>query len=149
MHIEAQERFIRRELFEFQRNGISTPSDLNRDVEQVLEMIHQLLFDVALNVNEVKRRCGIRNNNISLHFRRQLGVGIHEYIEHQRTSAAKRLLANEDLEIFVIGWAVGYEHPESFTRAFRRHEGCPPSVFRERMFRNNVKKNCREQTSGG
>lgn len=98
-----------------------------RDVAAVLEFIHHHVFESSLNVNTVKHGCRIGNNNISTRFRVVLGLGIREYIETLRLYAASRLLQGQRFEVYLIAMAVGYEHQETFCRAFRRQFGCPPS----------------------
>lgn len=100
---------------------------LPRDVATVLEFIHSHAFEPSLNVNTVKQRCKIKNNNISTRFRVVLGLGIREYIEALRLCAASRLLQSQRFEVYLIAMAVGYEHQETFCRAFRRQFGHPPS----------------------
>jgi transcriptional regulator GlxA family with amidase domain len=100
---------------------------LNRDVKAVLKFIHTHAFEPSLNVNTVKHGCRIRNNNISTRFRIELGLGIRDYIETLRLYAASRLLQSQRFEIYLVAMAVGYEHQETFCRAFRRHYGCSPS----------------------
>ncbi|MGH7491233.1 MAG: helix-turn-helix transcriptional regulator [bacterium] len=113
-------------------------SALPREVRKILQRIHQDLFEPTLKVFELKRKCGVRNNNISTDFKRAVGMGIREYIEDRRIQAAMRLLSHRELEIFLIGFTIGYEHEESFTRAFRRRMGYTPSQYRREI----VKKEC-------
>jgi transcriptional regulator GlxA family with amidase domain len=117
---------MRREL-EFFLQELPHVSRLPRDVAAVLEFIHAHLFESSLNVNTVKHGCRIKNNNISTRFRIGLGLGIREYIETLRLYAALRLLQDRRFEIYLIAVAVGYEHQETFCRAFRRQFGYPPS----------------------
>ena len=130
----AQERLIDSELDKFKTAipEAELPA-LPREVRTMLQCIHACLFDPALKVFEVKRRCGVKNNNISTTFKRALGRGIREYIEDLRLQAAERLLAHEGLDIFLIGSAIGYAYEESFTRAFRRRLGCSPSAYRKEI----------------
>lgn len=130
-NVDTQKRLIKQELDKFKaalKLEIFSPS---RDIRGMLACIHEHLFDPALKVFEVRRRCGVRNNNISTYFKDALGMGIREYIEDKRIRAAMQLLAHADLEIFLIGLGVGYSHEESFTRAFRRRLGCTPSEYRK------------------
>ena len=122
---EKQDR-MRRELDSL-RQELPQAACLPRDVAAVLEFIHSHIFESSLNVNAVKQGCRIKNNNISTRFRIVLGVGIREYIETLRLYAASRLLQGQRFEVYLIAMAVGYEHQETFCRAFRRHFGCPPS----------------------
>lgn len=119
---------------------------LPRDVREVLDYVHDHLFDPALNVTTVRAGCRLRDNNISTRFRMILGLGIREHIEHLRMLAADRLLRELDLEIYLVAMAVGYDHQETFCRAFHRHFGDSPSRSRENA-RENVKKTHQEMAS--
>jgi AraC-like DNA-binding protein len=101
--------------------------DVPAEVAHAVADIHRHLFDPALDVTAVRRRCGLRNNNISTRFRSVLGEGIREYIERLRLEAASELLASGNLEIFLVALAVGYNHQETFSRAFQRYFGFAPS----------------------
>jgi AraC-like DNA-binding protein len=137
-NIVVQKHLMKQELDKFKAALEVKPSPLSRDIRAMLEYIHQHLFEPTLKVFEVRRQCGVRNNNISTYFKRAVGIGIREYIEDKRMQAAMRLLAHEDLGIFLIGLGIGYSHEESFTRAFRRRLGCTPSAYRKEI----MKKKC-------
>jgi AraC-like DNA-binding protein len=51
-------------------------------------------------------------------------------VDRIRMDHAARLLASGDLPVKAIAAQVGYATPYSFSAAFRRGRGCPPSVFR-------------------
>lgn len=137
-NIVEQKRLIKQELENFKAALELQAFPLPRDVRAILEYIHQHLFEPNLKVIEARRQCGVKNNNITTYFRQLVGMGIREYIEHQRMQAAMQLLAHEELEIFLIGLGIGYAHEESFTRAFRRRFGCTPSEYRKEI----IKKKC-------
>lgn len=100
---------------------------LPRDVARAVQFIHAHLFDAELNVNFLKARCGLRNNNFSTRFRQALGLGPREYIESLRLTAADLLLREEKLEVYRVAVAVGYEHIETFCRAFQRQFQATPA----------------------
>lgn len=127
-------------------NRTVKPGGLPRDVGDVLAYIHDHLFDPDLNVNTVRAGCRLRDNNISTRFRMVLGRGIREHIEDLRMRAADQLLRETDLEVYLVAMAVGYDHQETFCRAFHRHFGDSPSRARENG-RENVKKTCQETAS--
>lgn len=105
-----------------------------RYLRPLLSDIYMHLFDSALTVGAVKHRCGVRNNNVSTHFRRAFGVGPRDYIEALRIDAACRLIRGcPGVEIYLIAMAVGYEHPETFGRAFSRQTRETPSEYRARL----------------
>ncbi len=63
------------------------------------------------------------------------GNGPGAIVEHIRMDHAARLLVHGELPVKAIAAQVGYSTPYSFSAAFRRARGCPPSEFRERTAR--------------
>jgi AraC-like DNA-binding protein len=127
--LEKQER-MEDGLDDFRRSLTELPEDLPWEMREILEHVHENLFDSDLNVSAVRRECRLRNNNISTRFRCSVGLGLRDYIEAARIEAASRLLGHRDLEIYLIAMAVGYDHPETFCRAFQRRKRCTPSEYR-------------------
>jgi len=147
--IEKQER-IDRELERFLSEACPCPAAVPRDVGEILRFIHGHLFDSALNVTAVRQRCGLRNNNVSTRFRSVVGLGLREYIEILRLNAAERLLRCGGLEVYLVAMAVGYDHQETFCRAFQRQFGRTPSEQRLAALapvREDVKTSCKETMS--
>ena len=61
------------------------------------------------------------------------GLGLREYVQRLRLMRAGRRLAfRADTSVTDIAHDSGYDHAESFSRAFRRVLGQSPSAFRER-----------------
>ncbi len=56
-------------------------------------------------------------------------------VESIRMDQAAHLLVNSVMPVKAIASRVGYSTPYSFSAAFRRARGCPPSDFRERFAR--------------
>lgn len=71
------------------------------------------------------------------------GIPVSEYIRCRRMSVAAHQLINTDIKIIDLAWKLGYESPESFTRAYQAFHGVAPSVTRktgayEEFFRASV-----------
>lgn len=61
----------------------------------------------------------------------QLDLTYSELLSQIRFEAARaRLSSGEDVSVTEIGLELGYSDPGSFTRAFRRFAGVPPSMYR-------------------
>ena len=126
-------------------------SSLPREIAEILRFVHNHLFDSALNVAAARRSCGLRNNNVSTAFRVAMGLGLREYIETLRLRAAERLLRVADLEVYLVAMAVGYDHQETFCRAFQRQLGHTPSehrlAARSGVPAPGMQSDCKEKTS--
>lgn len=100
-------------------------------VRPLLAHIEENLFDYNLNTDTLKRRCGVRDNNLAIRFTTALGKSPYAYIEQRRMETACRLLTDTDLHIWQIGELVGYAGIHSFSRAFERWSGVRPSIYRQ------------------
>ncbi|WP_394750822.1 helix-turn-helix transcriptional regulator [Spongiimicrobium salis] len=54
-----------------------------------------------------------------------------QYIHDRKMLEARRLLRYSDLQIKEIGYKIGYDDIQAFSRFFKKHEGVSPSDFRE------------------
>ncbi len=104
-------------------------------ISDMLAYIEGHLFDPGLSVNQLKERCGIRDNSEPIHFHIAVGDPPHAYIEDRRLETACQLLAETDLQVSAIANLLGYSSIQVFSRAFRRWLGEAPTQFRERSQR--------------
>lgn len=102
----------------------------------LLEHIEKHLFDPGLDVNQLKRRCGVRDNSIPIQFHAKLGLPPHAYIEDCRLSTACSLLRDTDLKIWQIASLLGYSSIQVFSRAFSRWAKTRPTAYRRTARRN-------------
>ena len=65
--------------------------------------------------------------------RQRLGLSAARYIEARLFHEACRLLAYTRMGVAEIGYALGFNDPAYFSRAFRRHTGQTPSDYRARF----------------
>ena len=137
MDVLFEERFIQQELQRFKKCLQGQGESFPHDVRKAQLFINEHLFKDWLDVNAVKQFCKLRNNNISCRFRLYVGSGMRRYIEDFRLLAVMHLFQYPELRIYMIALNVGYTHPESFTRAFRRRLGCSPNDFRQRLLRRS------------
>ena len=66
-------------------------------------------------------------------FREVVGVSLHMYVEQQRMTAARQLLAYSDQPVSSVARQVGYADPLYFSTRFRRIFDETPSGYRARM----------------
>lgn len=127
---------IEAELERFRQDLLLLDARLPQNLSGAMRYLQDHLFDSNLNVSTLKLRCDLRNNNVSTIFRSIVGVGIRDYIEMLRLDAADHLLRIGGFEIYLIAMSVGYDHQETFFRAFQRRFGCTPSR-RRNAFRSS------------
>src|SRR5262252_10707138 len=61
------------------------------------------------------------------------GETLGDYLRRRRVEqAASRLAAQPKLSVLQVALSVGFGSGEAFTRAFKAHFGCAPSVWRAR-----------------
>ncbi len=63
----------------------------------------------------------------------QSGLRYTELIQHLRIEMAQDLLKNPDLKVIDVAYAVGYEDPSNFARAYRAVAGTSPREFRKQF----------------
>jgi AraC-like DNA-binding protein len=85
-------------------------------------------------VDAIARRLRVSSRTLQ----RRLGeerTSYQEQLDQVRRTSARRLLANTELPPVDIAFLLGFEEPNSFTRAFRNWERTSPSQWRERATR--------------
>lgn len=101
-------------------------------LKPLLAYIEDNLFDATLDVNQLKRSCGVRDNSVPIQFHSAVGRPPHGYIEDRRLETACRLLADTNLKIWQISELLGYSSIQVFSRAFSRWSGQRPTQFRKK-----------------
>ena len=72
-------------------------------------------------------------NYFSRVFAEAMGMTPFEYIIDRKMEWAKNALIHSGLSIEEIVEAIGYEHRNGFTIAFKKKYGCPPAEYKRRM----------------
>jgi AraC family transcriptional activator of pyochelin receptor len=83
-----------------------------------------------LTLDAVARACGLNRAKLTRGFRQMFGSTVADAIADKRLSGAHGLLLATDLPVSAIGYRCGYRNNASFTRAFARRFGVPPTRLR-------------------
>jgi transcriptional regulator GlxA family with amidase domain len=81
-------------------------------------------------VERLARAVGLSRAAFARRFEAESGLTPLRYLTHYRMSIAAQLLRDSDMSLAEIAARVGYESEFAFSRAFKRHHGSPPGVFR-------------------
>lgn len=80
---------------------------------------------------DVAERFGMSQATMSRRFFAARGVKLQDYLNRRRVSEAQKLMAQENMSLFYIADAVGYQDFSTFYRNFKRCCGMSPSQYRE------------------
>jgi AraC family transcriptional activator of pyochelin receptor len=128
------------EILNAQRDGklaeVSAPAALTqRDIERITaarKLIDEN-WNEKLTLCEIARRCGLNRSKLARGFRLRYHCTVTEALLERRLGEARRQLISTDLPVGLIGYRSGYHNNASFSRAFCRRFGVPPSNFRSRL----------------
>jgi AraC-like DNA-binding protein len=101
----------------------------NPRLSRALNQIHNSP-EAALDLNVLSRTAGMSRTSFAVQFRDAMGIPPAEYLARWRMLIARRMLLNTDLATSDIVSRVGYGSDASFSRAFKREYGIPPSKVR-------------------
>ncbi|MFA5899184.1 MAG: AraC family transcriptional regulator [Hyphomicrobium sp.] len=83
----------------------------------------------AWTVDELAKKVALSRSVFFDRFMRTVGVPPIEYLLGWRMAIAKDLLRQHDISLAVVAERVGYSSASTFSTAFSRHVGKPPSQF--------------------
>jgi YesN/AraC family two-component response regulator len=62
--------------------------------------------------------------------KKETGVSAQEYILSKTMETAKEMLADPSRSVSDVAYALGYQYPQYFSKAFKRIVGYPPNEYR-------------------
>jgi len=83
----------------------------------------------AWTVAQLAKECALSRSAFFERFNRAVGVAPMEYLLAWRMALAKNLLRQRDLGVAEVAERVGYSSASTFTVAFTRHVGLPPTRY--------------------
>ena len=103
-----------------------------RDVSRINEARDIILdqFQRPPTIPELARQVGVNQTKLKSLFKATFGSTIHEFTQKCRMDRAAELMTMSDIGIAEVAYAVGYDHPASFTHAFKAYFGHAPSQIR-------------------
>ncbi|MDR6552254.1 response regulator [Paenibacillus qinlingensis] len=103
-----------------------------RIIEIAKEYIQQH-FREDLMLQSVADRVCLNPFYFSKLFKDQTGKSFTNFLIEARMKEAKKLLAMPEIKVYEVGGMVGYEEPESFSRAFKKLVGVSPTEYRKKI----------------
>lgn len=83
-------------------------------------------------VDELARAVAVARSTLADRFTELIGEPPMRYLTHWRIQLAQQLLRQTNLSIYAVAERAGYASEAAFNRAFKRHVGHPPALWRLR-----------------
>lgn len=87
----------------------------------------------ALTVGEVAKAVYLSERTLARRFAEEMGLTWSQYVRRARMIRAMELLADHDVKIIDIAYAVGFAGLSAFHHAFRTFTGETPTAYRKRF----------------
>ncbi|MFK7691419.1 helix-turn-helix domain-containing protein [Paenibacillus sp. HJGM_3] len=100
-------------------------------VRRVRDYIEQHFDNPDLSLSLLGEQFNMNTSSLSTLFKEEFGEKFVVYLSHVRMEHAKDMLRNSDLPIYEISGKVGYLHPMSFIRTFKKTVGVTPGDYRK------------------
>ncbi|WP_434310624.1 response regulator transcription factor [Hominifimenecus sp. rT4P-3] len=97
-----------------------------QQIEQYLLMHYTERITIGLIAEEF----ALSESYLSRAFKKNIGMGIPDYLNHLRIRKAKELLLNPQMKILDIAYLLGYQDEKYFSRVFHKLEGKSPQQYR-------------------
>ena len=100
-------------------------------VSKCLDYISVHLHE-QLTVEQLSQHCNLCTRSLSIRFRKELGMGIPEYIHREKLREAEYLLRHTDYSLTEISSYLKYPSQSHFTQVFKKYKGQTPQQYRTR-----------------
>ena len=84
-----------------------------------------------LGLEDLSSECGLCTRSLSLRFKKEMGMGVPEYIHREKLKEAQYLLRNTDYTLAQISAYLNYPSQSYFTQIFKRYLEITPQQYRE------------------
>ena len=92
--------------------------------------IDEHFFEQSFSLEQISEYFSYNKKYISTLFKKQMKVGIAEYIRTLRLNRAAELLEKGEMSVGEIAHAVGFGDALYFSKLFKLHTGCSPKQYR-------------------
>ena len=99
-------------------------------IERILSYIQKNLTR-NISRSEISKALYLNPEYLSRLFKREMGIGLAEYLIQERMRLAQSLLKNTSFSISIIASRVGYVNFSHFAKVFKQEFGVSPSEYRK------------------
>jgi signal transduction histidine kinase/DNA-binding response OmpR family regulator/ligand-binding sensor domain-containing protein len=117
------------------RDLLTQPSEIlihsedDKVLRKMQEVLEENISNSDFDVESLCQQFYLSRSHFSRKIKQMTGLTPKEIIDSFRLKRAGQLLQQQKLSISEVAYMVGFEHPNSFTRAFRKFYNMTPSEF--------------------
>ena len=86
-------------------------------------------FNENITLNDISNLVGVSVQYFSKIFKEEVGCNYVDWLNSLRINRAKELMESTQMTIKEVGFQVGYNDPNYFSRIFKRYEGVAPTEY--------------------
>lgn len=105
-----------------------SPHSVGQTVYAVIRHIENHIFELR-SINVLAKNLNYNSTYLSHVFKQRTGMTLQRYINHKKIEKSLELLKYSNISIKQVGEKLGYETIQSFSKAFSRIMGYPPSHY--------------------
>jgi len=131
-YIEMYKLYLRQMLIYISRYRLNPGADQTSASLQFIQDIAKYIsenYDHDLSLGTLSKKYSISPNHLSRQFKKLTGVGLSEYINIMRITAAEKLLANTNMPITAVATRCGFNDSNYFASVFKQIKGITPKKY--------------------
>jgi AraC family transcriptional activator of pobA len=127
--LSYSDRYYHRQFLTRKKNGHKILSALQDVLTEVFNEKKSLKVEVP-TVQQISDTLNISTGYLSRLLKTNTGMSTHEHIQNFLIENAKEKLSITDLPVSQIAYCLGFEHPQSFSKFFKKKTTFSPQKFR-------------------
>ncbi len=116
-------------------NKMQSPQDKGCVVEKVIHFINNNLGEQRLSRQDIANHVYLNPDYLTRVFKKQTGLSISDFMQHQRLEYAKKLLEESDLPVSEVALKAGYSNFSYFSTIFKKMVHATPVEYRKEKSR--------------
>ena len=108
--------------------GANRRSGKDKLIASIQQYIDENL-DGHMQLNEIAEKFGLSPAYLSVLFKKNMEIGFSEYVYTKKIEKAKEMLLSDDMKIYEVADALGFESAYYFSKVFKRVTGESPREF--------------------
>lgn len=102
------------------------PADRNLQMQRIIQCVNEHYRETDFNVSRAAELLDMRVTYLSNLFKKQMGIGLLNYISALRVKYAKQCILEQNMSVAQAAREAGFENINTFIRTFKKYEGTTP-----------------------